>query len=68
MYMEPNDPKETADDTTLTEDWQDPDFGGYELEEGDDWSSIRCSFLLEPSPANDISRCLAGIIYPHSYF
>ena len=36
MYMEPNDPKETADDTTLTEDWQDPDFGGYELEEGDD--------------------------------
>ena len=36
MYMEPNDPKETAEDTTLTEDWQDPDFGGYELEEGDD--------------------------------
>ncbi len=36
MYMEPNDPKETAEEPTLTEDWQDPDFGGYELEEGDD--------------------------------
>ena len=36
MYMEPNDPKETAEAPTLTEDWQDPDFGGYELEEGDD--------------------------------
>ena len=36
MYMEPNDPKETAEDTILTEDWQDPDFGGYPIEDDDD--------------------------------
>jgi len=36
MYMETNDPKETAEDTTLTEDWQDPDFGGYPIEDDDD--------------------------------
>ena len=36
MHMETNDPKETAEEAILTEDWQDPDFGGYELEEGDD--------------------------------
>jgi hypothetical protein len=36
MHMEPNDPKETAEDTTLTEDWQDPDFGGYPIEDDDD--------------------------------
>ena len=41
MYMEPNDPKETAEDTFLPDpereaDWQDAGFEGYPLEEGDD--------------------------------
>ena len=46
MYMEPNDPKETAEEPTLTEDWQDPDFGGYPIEDEDDWPSTWCFFFL----------------------
>ena len=53
MYMEPNDPKETADDTNITEDWQDPDFGGYPIEDDDDWPSVRCSFFLKPMTSKD---------------
>ena len=49
MHMETNDPKETADDTTITEDWQDPDFGGYPIEDDDDWPSTWCSFFLNMS-------------------
>ena len=55
--METNDPKEAADDTTLTEDWQDPDFGGYPIEDDDDWTSTRCSFFLNMSKT-----------YNHCYF
>ena len=40
MYMEPNDPKETAEDTLLPDpeleaDWQDAGFEGYPLEDDD---------------------------------
>jgi hypothetical protein len=30
------DPKETAEEPTLTEDWQSPDFEGYDREDDDD--------------------------------
>lgn len=33
MHM---DPKETAEEPKLTEDWQSPDFEGYDREDDDD--------------------------------